>query len=142
MESKKSFDLASTAREFVKYFLASALALLVDYGTYWALARLKVLDLPGAAVAGYTVGLTVAYGLISRGVFANGWLREKRRYEVLLFALSGLLGIGLTYLAVFLFVSIFGESIHGAKLVAVGISFVGVYLFRKAIVFRNACSPQ
>lgn len=137
MPAKHKFDLATSVREFIKYFLASAIALVVDYGTYWSLVKVKAMDLPTAAVAGYAVGLVVAYFLISQGVFTNGWLRERRKIEALLFALSGLLGIGLTYVSVALFVMLFGESVHGAKLVAVAISFAGVYLFRKTVVFRD-----
>ena len=121
---------------YLKYLLASAAALVVDYGCYWALGAYQIMDLSAAAVVGYALGLVVAYFLISRTIFVDGWLRDKKQYEILLFGLSGLLGIALTYSSVLLFVSIFGEYIHGAKLVAVGISFFGVYLFRRCVVFR------
>lgn len=123
-------------KEFLKYFAASAVALVVDYATYWALAQSDLMELKGAAAVGYLAGLLVAYFLISERVFSDGWLRERRTYEVLLFAVSGAIGIALTYISVWLYVLVLGESIHGAKLFAIAISFVSVYLFRKLFVFR------
>jgi len=96
------------------------------------------MTLPQAAVCGYTLGLFVAYFLISRKVFKNGWLADKKHFEILLFILSGLLGIGLTYLSVKLYIYFFGEQINSAKLFAVIISFTGVYIFRKFYVFKGA----
>lgn len=123
--------------EFLKYVLASALALLVDYGCYFFLANNQLLDLPRAAVVGYTLGLIVAYFLIADKVFQNGWLKNKKHIEAFLFLLSGLLGIILTYSAVKVVLLFFGERIILAKLIAVVVSFIGVYIFRKFYVFKN-----
>ncbi len=124
--------------EFMKYLIASAVALAVDYGCYWTLAQSGILSLPQAAIVGYTVGLIVAYFLISYKVFNNSWLQYKKRYEVLLFLASGLLGIALTYTTVALFVLGFGERVNQAKLLAIAVSFTGVYFFRKYFVFKRA----
>jgi putative flippase GtrA len=123
--------------EFLRYVLVSALALIVDYGCYWILASNQLLDLPKAAVVGYTVGLIIAYFLIADRVFQNGWLKDKKHIEAFLFLLSGLLGIILTYIVVKVVLLIFGERINLAKLIAVGVSFIGVYIFRKFYVFKN-----
>ena len=120
-----------------KYLLASALALLIDYSCYWALATLLGIDLARAALAGYCVGLVVAYLVISQKVFANGWLRSRRYHEAALFLLSGLIGMALTFSTVTFYVSQFGDQVHGAKLSAVAVSFVGVYAFRRYIVFAE-----
>jgi putative flippase GtrA len=122
--------------EFIKYFVASAVALAIDYGTYWALAAGKVLDPPMAAVVGYTVGLAAAYCLLKARVFTGGWLKGRRTCEAMLFTLSGLLGIGLTYSSVQVCIHLFGSTLHGAKISAIGISFFGVYWFRRIVVFR------
>jgi putative flippase GtrA len=125
-------------REFIKYLTVSAIALFVDYSAYWIIAYSELMELTGAAVVGYIAGLIVAYFLISKRVFSNGWLSARRTYEVLLFALSGVLGIALTYVSVKFYVLAFGENIHGAKILAVGVSFVVTYLFRKLFVFKPA----
>ena len=111
--------------EFIKYTLVSGIALAVDYASYWILVFNRYLDLPKAAVIGYTIGLFVAYFSISKQVFKNGWLRERKRLEGFLFLLSGLFGITLTYIVVKVVVLFFGERINLAK------------IFRKFIVFKS-----
>jgi putative flippase GtrA len=123
--------------EFAKYVFASAVALAVDYIIYRVNARYGNLALPEAAVAGYLGGLIVAYFLIGEGVFKEGWLKEKKLFEALLFIVSGLIGIAITYLTVTVFVYLFGSHPNQAKIVAVIFSFVSVYLFRKFFVFKS-----
>ena len=137
MDKIKQFVARLKPVEFIKYTLASALAFAVDYACYWFLVRNQLLDLPKAAVIGYITGLVVAYFLIATRVFKDGRLKDRKSIEAFLFLLSGLLGIMLTYLSVTVVVLIFGERINLAKFTAVGVSFIGVYLFRKLYVFRN-----
>ena len=61
--------------QFGKYLIASAIALAVDYGSYRALTATRWIDLPTAAVAGYSVGLVVSYFLMAGRVFTDRWLR-------------------------------------------------------------------
>jgi putative flippase GtrA len=123
--------------EFLKYFAASLIALLIDYTTYWFIAHNKFMELTSAGLIGYTCGLVVAYLLISKKVFNDGWLKNHQFYEFTLFILSGIIGLALTYFTIFLYVSRYGDNLHGAKLVAVTISFVFVYAFRKFIIFTK-----
>lgn len=137
MSNLYRFAVRLNIGEFLLYAWASALALIVDYGCYWFLVASNILSLPQAAVAGYIVGLVLAYFLITRKVFRDGWLRGKRFYEALLFAISGLIGVILTYSTVKLYIAFFGEDVYVAKLLAVSISFSGVYFFRKFFVFKQ-----
>lgn len=123
--------------EFARYTLASALALAVDYSTYRLLVTKGLTTLPAGAAIGYCAGLVAAYFMITRKVFSDGWLTHRKKLEFTLFALSGLLGIGLTYGTVTLVVAFAGKQMNLAKLIAVGTSFIGVYTFRKTIVFRR-----
>ena len=127
----------NNAIEFRKYLFASAQALVVDYGCYWLLATNDLMSLPSAAVTGYSAGLVVAYFLIADKVFKDGWLNKSKKLEFLLFVASGLLGILLTYATVWTFILIIGERVNMAKLSAVVVSFVGVYIFRKLVVFKS-----
>jgi len=127
----------NNAIEFWKYLFASAQALVVDYGCYWLLATNGLMSLPSAAVTGYSAGLVVAYFLIADKVFRDGWLNKSKKLEFMLFVASGLWGVILTYVTVWTFILVFGERINMAKLSAVVVSFVGVYIFRKLIVFRS-----
>ena len=127
----------NNAIEFRNYLFASAKALVVDYGCYWLLATNDLMSLPSAAVTGYSAGLVVAYFLIADKVFKDGWLNKSKKLEFLLFVASGLLGILLTYATVWTFILIIGERVNMAKLSAVVVSFVGVYIFRKLVVFKS-----
>lgn len=125
-------------RQFLEYLLASAVALCVDFGCYLGCVRYTSLDLPTAAVLGYFAGLLIAYAWMTSRIFRNGWLRPRRSLELLLFGVSGLLGILLTFISVRLYVLTFGEKVFSAKLFAVAISFFGVYFFRRFVVFRSS----
>jgi putative flippase GtrA len=80
----------------------------------------------------------VAYFLIAGPVFKDGWLRKKKLFESGLFFVLGVLGVTLTFLTVYLYISAFGERLHSSKLIAIIVSFIGVYLFRKYIVFQQS----
>jgi len=69
-------------------------------------------------------------------VFNNDWLEDKKHLEVLLFIISGLIGITPAYFSVLLYGYLYGENFFNAKLVATMIRLVAVYLFRKLFVFK------
>jgi putative flippase GtrA len=124
--------------KFIKYFAASAIALVVDYAVYWLLAQSTKMSLPQAAVVGYLAGLVAAYFLISNHIFTNGWLQKQKVFEALLFASSGLFGTLITYMTVKFYTILIAEDLNGAKLSAIAVSFFSVYLYRRYIVFRQA----
>jgi putative flippase GtrA len=123
-------------KEFLKYLFLSLICLIVDYLTYWALSVNKIFSIPLSSVLGYSLGLLVSYFLLKNSIFSNGWLRNRKSYEFILFLTSGALGILITYLTTMIFVMVYGENIHVAKISGVGLSFVSVFLFRKKVVFR------
>ena len=123
--------------EFLKYLLASVVSLFIDYSCYWILVEYHFLSQPNAAVVGYLLGLVVAYFLLIAHVFQDGWLREKKHYESMLFLFTGLVGAACTYMTVFLYLNLIGKQSHLAKLIAIGVSFFIVYLLRKFIVFKK-----
>ena len=127
---------------FAKYFGASAIALVVDYVVYWLLAQSTELSLPQAAALGYLAGLVAAYFLISNHIFTDGWLRERKVFEAILFASSGLFGTLITYITVKFYTILIAEDLNGAKLSAIAVSFFSVYLYRRYIVFRQARSAS
>jgi len=121
-----------------RYLVASVAALGVDFSTYWALVRLFHITIPVAAGVGYSTGLVISYFFLVGYVFNNRWLEEKKGVEVILFVLSGGLGVVITYQSAFLYVKIAdGGNLYVAKLLTVCASFVSVFLFRKFIVFRS-----
>jgi putative flippase GtrA len=128
---------SSSIPEFIKYVIASAFALMVDLFVYWLLVVFYFVAVPEAATVGYCIGLIVAYFLISGRVFRGGWLQENKKYEFSMFILSGLFGVSITYLCVFLSNEVVGLDYFISKALAVGVSFCSVFVFRKIVVFRR-----
>jgi putative flippase GtrA len=123
--------------EVVPYFSVSAFCLLLDYFIYWLLAFNKLLSPQLASVMGYSAGFLLSYFLMSQRVFKDGWMKDKKHIEFILFVASGFVGALLTYVTVKMYVIAFGLHLAKAKIVAIGISFVCVYTFRKIFVFRK-----
>jgi putative flippase GtrA len=126
------------SNEFIPYVCISLIALILDCSLYWLLCEYEILSQAIDAVIGYLFGLIFAYFMMRSLIFKDGWLKDKRIYEALLFGLSGLLGAITTYLVVLLYGQFFQEKSHIAKIAAIGISFITVYLFRKKIIFKSA----
>lgn len=122
--------------QFSKYFFISALALGIDISIYSFLIENKLLLQQIAASISYLVGLFFSYFLLKGHVFKNGWLREKKIIEFILFVCSGFFGAATTYIIVDLYLSINNNQSYIAKMLAVGSSFVSVYYIRKKIVFK------
>jgi putative flippase GtrA len=125
------------AEEFIKYFIVSFFAVLIDYLSYWFFFKKKLFPQIYAGSLGYLTGLIFAYFLIKRFVFKKTWLEHKKTTEVLLFFISGAIGIITTFLTIFLYQKIVLEQSHMAKIIATPTSFTIVYFFRKLYVFKH-----
>jgi len=124
--------------QFIKYFAVSLTALGIDYSTYIILINYQNFDITNAAVLGYFVGFIFSYFLFSKVVFnVNTANLTEQGKQFFLYLLSGLLGLVTTYIVTSLSVLMIGNNIHAAKIIAVLISFIVVYLFRKYIVFKQ-----
>ena len=128
-------------REFLLYAAVSVLALAIDILIlYVAAARLAV---PGYLAAGlaYAGGLVAHYLLSVRYVFAYRRLASRRRTEMLVYVLTGLLGIlisaGIVYLG-----GLLGQSLAVSKLAAIAVSFVAVFMARKATLFSASAGKR
>lgn len=122
---------------FFKYTIISLLCLIFDYFIYYVLVHFSSVNTPIAASVGYFFGLILAYLLMKKKLFKNGWL-SKKKMEIVLFFFSGLIGIFCTYSTVYLYTKISTENIHLSKFSAIFVSFFVVFLFRKFVVFRRA----
>lgn len=134
-QKQRAYTLLANRYAFLRYLMVSFLALAVDTAAYCALSITHLLPLPEAAAVGYLTGLVVSYFLIAGRVFQDGWLSAHKWWEFFLFGLSGFLGLALTYMTVRTYLLLIGEQLLPAKVAAVTVSFFGVYLFRKYIVF-------
>ena len=120
---------------YVRYFMASAVALAVDTAVF--LAALETGIAPAAAAAtGYTAGLIVHWFLSSRAVFTGSLAEQgaQRRQQQALFLGSALAGLAITVGIVGIGASL-GLDPRIGKVVAIAISFHVTYFLRKKMVF-------
>ena len=121
---------------FLKYLLASAIALAVDVGAFLLLLSLGLAAAASSAL-GYSLGIVTHWLISSRKVFADtvaagGGARTIQKAG---FIASALMGLSLTTLIVGLGDAA-GIDPRLAKLVAIGVSFTSAWLVRSRIVFR------
>jgi putative flippase GtrA len=122
--------------EFIKYFSGSLLSLFVDLAIYYFCIYFNVLSPPIASIISYICGLMVMYFFSIHFVFKKLKFNKKRRLEASLFFLSGLIGVLITYSTVYIYFNLMGLSALTAKSVAIGLSFISVYAFRKIMLFN------
>jgi putative flippase GtrA len=121
-------------KEFLLYAVASALALAVDVAIlYLAATRLAMPGYLAAALA-YAVGLAVHYVLSVRYVFAYRRMASQRRNEIMVYALTGLVGIVLSAGIVHAG-DLLDQSLAMSKLIAIAVSFIAVFMIRKVTLF-------
>ena len=131
------FSVASFWQRFTitRYLVASVVALAVDMSVFASLVA-KGTDPTAASAVGYGTGVVVHWLISARYVFI-GKTRSGKELIVqrALFAGSALLGLAITVITV----EILGRlSVNpvSAKIAAVGISFLAVYVMRKWGIFR------
>lgn len=125
---------ARPSLQAASYVVVSGLALGIDTGALLVLAHYGLAPAL-AGGAGYMLGLVAHYGLSSALVF-NAAATAKGNWRLLAeFCLTGLAGLLLTMAIVALLAGFAGCPLFAAKLVAVAVSFVAVFLMRKLVVF-------
>lgn len=121
----------------IRYLLASAGALAVDFGSFLAFLALGVVAAPASAI-GYTLGILVHWLLSSRTVFQDSVAergRDRTRQKAL-FVVSAIAGLLLTTTIVGT-ADLAGIAPPLAKSVAIIVSFTVGWLLRVKIVFRS-----
>ncbi len=123
-------------KEFLLYAVVSALALAVDLVIlYFATTRFALEGYVAAALA-YAIGLAVHYLLSVRYVFVYRRMASRRRTEVVVYAVTGLVGVllsaGIVYAGEML-----AQPLAVSKLVAVATSFMAVFIIRKITLFST-----
>jgi putative flippase GtrA len=116
-----------------RYVIVSALALALDFGVF--LAFNDMLSQPTlAGVIGYSTGIIVHFLLSRRFVFDAATAKAVHRVFIE-FLGSGLVGLAVTAGVIAIATGAFGLGPIAAKALAVGTSFVGVFIIRRSIVF-------
>lgn len=123
------------ARDFIRYFAASVLALVVDMLTL--LVAATVMHYLWAATLGFIAGAIVSYLLCVRFVFWHRRMRQWPAREFGAYALIGVTGLGINNMVIFLAVNATALSLPLAKASAACATFTFNYGLRKLILFRR-----
>ncbi len=124
--------------QLIKYCLSGGCAFVVDFGLLWLCRDIIGLHYLVASAIGYTVGLCITYTLSVVWIFdEHRW--QSRLGEFLLFAVIGILGLGLTQLCMWIFSTcVLGEEWYlVAKIITTIIVTIFNFVMKKVILFTN-----
>lgn len=123
--------------EFVRYGVASALALVGDFGTLVALTELAGVHYLTSAAIGFGVGIVITYLLSVRWVFASRRLANAHA-ERAIFLLIGLGGLAINHVVMFGLTELALVPYALSKFGSVGLVFSFNFILRKLLLFKTA----
>ncbi|MCM1168234.1 MAG: GtrA family protein [Ruminococcus sp.] len=143
MDMKKLLS-PSLIKEFFRYAVVGGISFLADFGTLTLFEEI-VLGKSGdwrifvSTAAGFVVGLVINYVLSLIFVFRSedNSSSGKSAGEFIVFALVGVVGLGITEGLMHLGVNVLNFHYMAVKIVTAGIVLVWNYLGRKILVFNR-----
>lgn len=126
--------LHGLVRQFLRYGAAGALAFGLDLGTLYLLLEHTRLHYLAAAALAYALGIVLHYLLAIRWVFDFRRLAHWQG-EFALYALVGVLGLGLNLLVIGLLVGQAGVPVLAAKLASGAVVVLFNFGARKLLLF-------
>jgi|GEM_PF-181226 len=124
--------------QIVKYFFVSCVAALVDFaafmGVHYFTGTVVVSN-----VAGFILGLITNYALSVVWIF--GTRKYKKRIELPVFALTGLVGLGISTAVVWFFADKLGYAPSISKIISIGATFFWNFGMRKMLLFTAKKRP-
>jgi len=120
--------------QLLRYGFVSGAALAVDFSVFLAFNGL--IGHPTlSGVIGYGAGIVLHYVLSCRFVFDAARSEKAVQRRFVEFLASGLVGLAVTAAVIAFMTGVLGLAPIAGKLVAVAVSFAGVFLIRRTIVF-------
>lgn len=123
--------------EFIRYFVASLIALAIDAGLLALLISVAGVPYLWAGAIAFLAGLASIYVLSVRWVFNKRALTDMRM-EAVVFAVIGVVGLGINELMLYVLTGLLGLHYGFAKLASVGLVFFWNFGARKYLLFRNS----
>jgi putative flippase GtrA len=120
--------------QLARYILVSGVALVLDFTVFLALNS-SIGHATISGVVGYAAGIVLHYLLSRYFVFGASQTPKAAHRLFAEFVASGIVGLAVTAAVIALATGSFGLAPIAAKALAVGASFVGVFLIRRTIVF-------
>lgn len=122
--------------QLFRYAFVGGGAFVVDYGALWLLADVAHVHYLLSAALAFLMGLTVNY------LLSTCWVFDKSRIsnvwaEFAVFALIGVVGLGLNELIIYLCTGVWGMWVMLSKIISTGIVFFWNFFARKYILFKS-----
>ena len=99
-------DVKELVISFTRYMLAGGLGFVIDYAVLALLYEVLGLHYLVSSAAGFTAGLIFVYVSSNKWVFTCRRMGNKAWLEFIIFAIIGIIGLGLTLLFMWLFVDV------------------------------------
>lgn len=122
--------------QFFRYCFVGGLAFLVDYGLLYLLSDKVGLHYLLSASIAFIAGLVVNYLISTFWVFSESKYQDKRK-EFAIFAIIGVIGLGLTEGLMWLFTDLAGLHYMLSKLVTAALVLLWNFIARKVILFTK-----
>lgn len=126
----------NTFIQFFRYCFVGGLAFLVDYGSLYLLSDKFGLHYLLSASIAFIAGLVVNYLISTYWVFSESKFQDKRK-EFAIFAIIGLIGLGLTEGLMWLFTDLAGLHYMLSKLITAALVLLWNFIARKLILFTK-----
>jgi putative flippase GtrA len=123
------------ALQLFRYFFVGGAAFLVDYGSLWLLTDVCGLHYLLSAAIAFILGLICNYVLSTAWVFDNNKLKN-RWMEFAVFALIGIIGLGLNELIMYVGTDVLHMHYMLSKLVSTALVFFWNFFARKFVLFN------
>ncbi len=121
--------------EFLRYGMASIMALAVDAGTLYAMTEHLGIYYLFSAIFGFVLGMITIYLLSVRWVFIRRSVKDRRK-ELIIFVSVGLVGMLINEVGIYMFTEIAGFYYILSKLAVTGFVFLWNFGARKWLLFR------
>ena len=122
--------------QFFRYCFVGGLAFLVDYGLLFLLSDKVGLHYLLSASIAFIAGLVVNYVISTFWVFSESKYSDKRK-EFAIFAIIGIIGLGLTEGLMWFFTDLVGLHYMLSKLVTAALVLLWNFIARKIILFTK-----
>ncbi|HNY15391.1 MAG TPA: GtrA family protein [Bacteroidales bacterium] len=126
----------NTLFQLIRYTFVGGFAFIVDFGTLFLLTEYLYLHYLVSAAIAFILGLVTNYFLSIGWVFTRHTVSDKR-IEFIVFALIGLVGLGLNELFLWLFTDLAGMYYLISKILTAVLVYLWNFFVRKLILFNK-----
>lgn len=122
----------SISKQFSYYFVAAGIGYIVDFGGLYILHEFFGVYYLLAAAISFVLGLVVVYIISSLFVFSDSKIKSKS-LEIGLFALIGVVGLGILSLLMWTLTGVLGINYLIAKIAATVVVYLWNFFARRAL---------